>query len=136
MVIDFFDKYQSEETGMWSESLYYDSTNGLHKVVAVYNSIGAPLKYTDKMLESTLEILLWTPEESPAKAGVDIYNALSCFPYIYKNVLKYGAGTEAERQATVDAYKARVYEEAVTKLHNANIEVVTHLILGLPGETR
>lgn len=32
-------------------------------------------------------------------------------------------------------YELDVYESAVERLHKANIEVVTHLILGLPGET-
>ncbi len=113
-LIAFFDKHQNPDTGMWSENLYYNSTNALHKVGAVYNSLGAPLKYTDKMLASTLEILLWTPEVSPAGAGVDIYNALSCFTYIYSNVRRFGEGTEAEREAKVAEYKALVYEHAAT----------------------
>ena len=32
-------------------------------------------------------------------------------------------------------YDLSVYEEAVTKLHARNLEVITHVILGLPGET-
>lgn len=32
-------------------------------------------------------------------------------------------------------YPLSVYDEAVKKLHEAGIEVVTHVILGLPGET-
>lgn len=32
-------------------------------------------------------------------------------------------------------YPTRVYDQAVTNLKSAGIEVVTHLILGLPGET-
>ena len=32
-------------------------------------------------------------------------------------------------------YDLSVYDEAVKKLHAADIEVVTHIILGLPGET-
>ncbi|MCR5623708.1 MAG: TIGR01212 family radical SAM protein [Lachnospiraceae bacterium] len=33
-------------------------------------------------------------------------------------------------------YDLNVYEEAVRNLRNINIEVITHVILGLPGETR
>lgn len=33
-------------------------------------------------------------------------------------------------------YSLCVYDEAVKKLHDAGAEVVTHMILGLPGETR
>lgn len=32
-------------------------------------------------------------------------------------------------------YELEVYDSAVKRLHNVDIEVVTHLILGLPGET-
>ena len=33
-------------------------------------------------------------------------------------------------------YDLPVYEEAVTKLHARKLEVITHVILGLPGETK
>ena len=33
-------------------------------------------------------------------------------------------------------YKLPVYDEAVKKLKNAGIDVITHMIIGLPGETR
>ena len=31
-------------------------------------------------------------------------------------------------------YETRVYEDAVTRLHKAGLEVITHIIIGLPGD--
>ncbi len=49
-------------------------------------------------------------------------------------------GLQTAHDATADAfnrgYKTEVYFDAVRRLKDAGIEVVTHIILGLPGETR
>lgn len=48
-------------------------------------------------------------------------------------------GLQTIHESTADyirrAYPLRVYDDAVMKLHEAGIEVVTHVILGLPGES-
>ena len=118
ILIKFFDKYQSPETGMWSKNLYYNTTNGYHKVASVYNSLGATLKYTDKAVQSTMEILCWSPEDHPTSAGVEYYNALSCLPYIYQNIRNFGSGTEEEKAGAIDSYKAIVYANAPTMILN------------------
>ncbi len=49
-------------------------------------------------------------------------------------------GLQTSKEDTADfirrGYKNSVYEEAVKNLHKAGIEVITHVILGLPGESR
>ena len=117
MTIEFFDKYQNPKNGMWSEGLYYDSTNGIHKIAAVYNSIGAELKYIDKIVESTMEIINFDFETRPSSGGVNIYNAWSCFPYIYTNIRNCSNGlTYKESMEKCEEIKAKVFamaEEAI-----------------------
>ena len=114
MTIDFFNKYQNPETGMWDTKLGYNSTNGLHKIASVLNALGAELDYTDKMIDSIIEVLSYAMEDEwrTAGAGVDIYNAWSGFAYVYHNVENFGSGSIEERRATVDAYKDKVYSVA------------------------
>ena len=44
MTIEFFDSIQNPENGCWSENLYYNSANGIHKISSVYKSLGTELK--------------------------------------------------------------------------------------------
>ena len=117
VLIEFFDKYQNPTTGLWSEQLYYDSTDGLHKLASVYNSLGVELKYTDEIIDSVLKIL--TDRSMRAGAAVDIYNALSGFSYVYNNITKCGSGTADENQAKIDSYKNKVYESMSAIIYNA-----------------
>ena len=119
ILLNFFDKHQSPNTGMWSEELYYNSTNALHKVGSVYNALARAMNYTDKQVESIVKILAFDFEEKPASNGVDIYNAWSCFAYIYNNFLTYGEGTVEEREAIVKGYKDYVYSVAPALINNS-----------------
>lgn len=118
MTVDFFNKHQNPENGMWSEELYYDSTNGIHKIGAVFNNIGAELRYIDKIVESTMAIINFDFETKPAAGGVNIYNAWSCFPYIYTNIRKCAPGTAAEREAWCNEIKMQVFAMAEDAIHN------------------
>ena len=119
MTIDFFNKYQNPETGVWSSGLYYDSANGIHKIAAVFNSLGAELKYVDKMVSSIVEILMFDPETNPASGGVNIYNTWSCFPYIYTNIRNCSSGTIAEKYAKCNEIKDLVYSLAADAIRNS-----------------
>ena len=124
MLVEFFDKHQNPENGMWSEGLYFNSTNGIHKIAAVYNAIGAELKYVDKIVESTIKVLSFDPNEVPAVHVVDMYNAWSCFPYIYKNIRNFSEGTPEEREARCNEIKEAVFENAVSmiRISRKNLE--------------
>ena len=112
LLIDFLEKHQNPETGMWSEVVCFNATNGLHKIASVANAIGYPMKYIDKMVDTTMKIIASSPEDNPANGGVDIYNAWSCFPYIYYNILHFGSGTEEERRKRKEEIKTRVLASA------------------------
>lgn len=129
LLIDFFNKYQNPKTGLWCENLTYTSTDGMHKLGAVYNYIGgslgslgsyAELKYTDKMVESALKIL--TDTSMQAEAAVDIYNAVSGFAYVYDNINKFGSGTAEDKAEKIEGYKAKVYEYMPTIISNGTAQ--------------
>ncbi len=126
LLIDFFNKYQNPKTGLWCEELSYTSTDGMHKLGAVYNAIGATvgqyaeLKYTDRMVESALKIL--TDTSIQAEAAVDIYNAVSGFAYVYDNINKFGSGTAEDKAEKIEGYKAKVYEYMPTIINNGTAQ--------------
>ena len=123
MLIEFFEKYQNPTTGMWSEGLYYDSANGVHKIASVFNSLGQELKYTDKIIDSTLAILNFDPVTRPASGGVNIYNTWSCLPYGSTNIRHDASGTLEEREARCTEIKNLVYAGAAEAIHNSFLHI-------------
>ena len=119
MLLEFFEKHQNEKTGLWSDVITYNATNGLHKIANIYNFLGAELKHVDKMVDTAMEILCLDAEKYPVHGPIAIYNVWSCFPYIYENIVKYGKGTEEERRAKKDAIKKRVLALAPTAIKTA-----------------
>ena len=111
MVIDFFDRHQNPENGMWADMLCRNATNGIHKICSVYNALGVEMKYADKIINSTLEILMWDKVEHPSSTTCDIYNVWSCFQYIYKNIREFSAGTKEEKEARCERMKELVYKK-------------------------
>ena len=73
----------------------------------------------------------------PDCLGVDVMAVLKEVNAIKPVSVELGLQTIHEDTARYirRGYPARVYFDAVKKLKNAGIEVVTHIILGLPGET-
>ena len=109
LVEEYFDKHQNPKNGMWSENLYYGSTNAFHKICSVYNSIGAEMKCAEQIVDSTLEILKWDVETAPVGSTCDLYNVWTCLPYLYTNIRKCAPGTAAEREARCAEIVERVY---------------------------
>ncbi len=122
MVVEFFDKHQNPENGVWSENLDYNSTNAIHKIVSVYNALGVEVKYADKMIESTLTILKGMSKNPPTNT-CNIYNIWSDFSYIYKNVRSFSSGTTAQREARCEAMKKLVYKGAADAIAASADEV-------------
>jgi len=110
MTVEFFDRHQNPENGMWSEGLHYASTNAIHKTVSVYNQLGAEVKYAEKIVESTLEILKWDVHTKPTSTAYDLYNVWTVFPYLYQNIRNCAPGTATAREERCAAIKELVYE--------------------------
>ena len=117
--IDFLEKYQNPTTGMWADVICYHGANGLHKIADTANKIGYKLNHVDRMVDSILEIINYSVDTCPAAGAVYIYNAWSCFPYIYENVLEFGDGTPEERLERKTAIKNRVLAAAPAALRAA-----------------
>ncbi len=68
----------------------------------------------------------------------DIIELLKEIAQKYYVTVELGLQTSNEKTASLinRCYKNDVYENAVKMLNNAGIDVITHIILGLPGETR
>ena len=128
MMVEFFNKHQNPKNGVWTEELYYNSTNAIHKICSVYNSVGAPMNYIDEMIDSTLEILNWDVETKPTDSCCAIYNVWSVFPYLYSNIRKCGEGTPEEREIRCEEKKALVYEGAA-KAINTTYHQIKELFL-------
>ena len=115
--IDFFNRHQNDKNGVWSNAIYFNSSNAIHKISSVYTSLGEELKHTDEMVATNLQILSWvhSGDSEGTKPGntCDIYNIWSNFGYIYENIRKCGSGTDEAKEARVDAILALVYEGAV-----------------------
>ena len=128
MMVEFFNKHQNPKNGVWSEELYYNSTNAIHKICSVYNGVGAPMNFIDEMIDSTLEILNWDVETKPTDSCCAIYNVWSVFPYLYSNIRKCAEGTPEEREKKCEEKKALVYEGAA-KAINTTYHQIKELFL-------
>ena len=129
MMVEFFNKHQNPKNGVWSEELTHNSTNAIHKICSVYNSVGAPMNYIDEMIDSTLEILNWDVETKPTSCCA-IYNVWSVFPYLYANIRKCAVGTPEEREARCAEKKALVYEGAAKAINTTYHQIKGHFIEG------
>lgn len=124
MLVEFFDKHQNPKTGVWSEVVCFDAVNGLHKIGAVYNSLGVRMKHIDKMVDLIMQVLAIPPEKDPCYCYIDIYNIWSCFPYLYANIMKCGDGDEQTRLAEKAAIKERIFASAAEGIRNSYNQVV------------
>ena len=90
-----------------------------------------------------------TERQDPSIIGLAVATRPDCLPedvldllseYNEKSFLWVELGLQTSRQKTADyinrCYDNSVYENAVTELNRRGIRCVTHLILGLPGETK
>lgn len=109
-----------------------------------YTNTYGPVSYLEKIYRLALE--------EPSIAGISIATRPDCLPasvmtllrqlkreYFPKFIwLELGLQTIFESSAALirRGYPLSCFEEAVYMLHEENIPVITHMILGLPGETK
>lgn len=74
----------------------------------------------------------------PDCLGEDVINLLDEINRIKPVFVELGLQTIHEKTAEFirRGYPLEVYDEAVSRLHKIGVNVVTHLIIGLPGETK
>ena len=119
LMVEFFDKHQNPENGVWSEDLHYASTDAIHKICSTYTKVNAEIKYAEKIFDSVLEILAWDVDDHPVSTTVGIYNVWSCFSYIYENITKCSNATAAEKEARCDALRMLVFSGTADAINAA-----------------
>ncbi|MBO5316764.1 MAG: hypothetical protein J6B48_10100 [Clostridia bacterium] len=116
--IKFLDENQNPENGSWDYKKpsdvdfdEYMSTNGIMKISVLYNHVGAPLNYPEKMAKTIMNVL---SSESDARAGVDIYNPWYALINLMNNLKEH-----ATDSALVERIKNSVYEKAPYLIRNS-----------------
>ena len=110
---------------------YFQSYTGTYAPVSYLRRI-----FTEAILEEDIEVL--SIATRPDCLGEDVMALLSDLRRIKPVWVELGLQTIHEASAAYirRGYPLAVYDEAVRKLHAAGIEVIVHVILGLPGESR
>lgn len=126
---------------------FFHSKRTGHRYIAyfqAYSNTYGPLPYLQRIYEEALR--------EPSVAGISIATRPDCVSEDIVTLLvnlkakfpdkfvwiELGLQTIHEETALFirRGYTLDIYDECVTILHRANIPVITHVILGLPGETK
>lgn len=106
-----------------------------------YTNTYAPIDYLEGLFYATvtnLKISVMSVGTRPDCLPDDVIELLKQLNRIKPVWVELGLQTV--HQSTADyirrGYTLDVYDDAVSRLHKAGIEVITHLILGLPGEDK
>jgi len=105
-----------------------------------YTNTYAPVQYLRELFWSTInhpDIALLDIATRPDCLGDDIIELLSELNHIKPVWVELGLQTANDDTAKLinRGYDLPVYDDAVRRLHAAGIEVITHMIIGLPGES-
>lgn len=106
-----------------------------------YTNTYAPVPYLRSIFTEAIscpEIILLSIATRPDCLQPDIVNLLSELSRIKPVWVELGLQTIHEDTAALirRGYPLSVYEDAVSRLRSHGIEIITHVILGLPGEDR
>ena len=102
------------ENGLWDPENSYDAINGVMKVSLLYSTLGAKIKYADKIMECVIEMIT---HEGPDFDGVtptasySVYNLWVAASNVLSNLNKHGSPEEAE------AFRAIIRENAAEMIN-------------------
>lgn len=92
-LIEFFNKHQNPELGLWEDELNYNGVNGLMKISGVYSKAGAPMPNAEKAAKSAMMAI--ASDEAMGEI-VDIYNPWTAVKGAIANVRKHQGDEKAE----------------------------------------
>lgn len=106
-----------------------------------FSNTYAPIEYLQKLFTEVInreDIAVLSIATRPDCLGEDVIMLLNELNNIKPVWVELGLQSAKEETAEFirRGYKNQIYEEAVTKLKSAGCKVITHLILGLPNETK
>ena len=101
LIVKRLDKAQNRDTGLWHPELCYDGTNAVHKCSKIYNWTGRRMEMVDKMIESTMKVILSVEQSGSAVSLMNIWYVLGS---LLENKRKFGHPDEMS------------YEEAVRRI--------------------
>lgn len=106
-----------------------------------YTNTYAPIEKLEHIFSEAIaqpEIISLAIATRPDCLGSEVLSLLSCLNTQKPVVVELGLQTIHKSSAAFirRGYDLRVYEDAVQSLASAGIDIVTHLILGLPNETK
>lgn len=106
-----------------------------------YTNTYAPVEYLERLFTEAIsepEVAVLSIGTRPDCLGEDVIALLARLNRVKPVWVELGLQTIHERTAKYirRGYDLTVYEDAVKRLKRAGITVITHVILGLPGETR
>ncbi len=102
-VVDFFDKYQDPETGLWPHTSEYNALDGILKISGIYNKAHRQIPNAEKTFAAGLAAII---SETPLGNAVHSYNPWNGTVNVISNVKNYGAS------ATVDGKLLTATERA------------------------
>lgn len=106
-----------------------------------YTNTYAPVEYLEQIFTEAIthpDIRILAIATRPDCLGPEVLDLLDRLQRIKPVWIELGLQTAREETATYirRGYPLQVFEEAVANLRRCGIDVIVHLILGLPGETR
>ena len=128
MLVEFVDKYQNPENGVWNEKIDHNATNAIHKICSVYTRIGREMRYADKMIETTLKVLSFDAKTHPAGNICELYNIWSCLLYIYENIRVAGHGTKEEKEERITEMKNLVFSQVAEPIRATYEQMLNYYI--------
>ncbi len=106
-----------------------------------YTNTYAPVEYLEQIFTEAIthpDVRILAIATRPDCLGPEVLDLLDRLQRIKPVWIELGLQTAREETATYirRGYPLQVFEEAVANLRRCGIDVIVHLILGLPGETR
>ncbi|MBQ8320867.1 MAG: hypothetical protein IJX92_00700 [Clostridia bacterium] len=115
ITMDWLDKHQRADNGLWHREVSYYGLNGLHKISWIYNSEGRKIPYLDEALDSAIDIIL---SDKAPNATVDVYNPWHAIGELRKNKERYA--TEEDKKNFTD----KIYAFAADGINRTKEKII------------
>ena len=116
LTVDWLNKYQREDNGLWEPQINYSSVNGLMKLGLTYPGLGATLPYPEKSFNSAVSAII---SDEPMTFSCEIYNAWAAANSVIRS-LNYANDTK-----TVKNLRKTLFENAADMIRITGEKMMT-----------